>query len=175
MLLPSGSLAESRAAEETYRPEKDLLPILLAELKETKDHLARIEKALAEVRESKIRTPKELDSALSVDATGKSTSSDALDDFPEVSAFSAYDFGSRKIVTGIGVEIFARGKNWRQRSKRNRRGEWKWELDVADSFVAISGGKITVPVINFRVGPFVGYNFNDKNASYGLSASIFDF
>lgn len=175
MLSSSALRAESPAAEETYRPGKDLLPIIQQEIELSKARIELLELSLNQVREGLIRTPYELEQALGIGKTGESTSPDDLDDFPEISAFSGYDFGSKKIITGMGVEIFAKNKNWKKRSDRNRKGDWKWELNVADSFVGISGGKITVPVINFRVGPFVGYNFEDDNASYGLCASIFDF
>ena len=93
--------------------------------------------------------------------------SDDIDRLPEISTLFGYGKGG-KIKPAIGVEIF------HDRS-RPRRHKWKFEIQVAENELSLGIGRIIVPVVNFTVGPYFGFDFEDEDTTYGVRFGIFKF
>ena len=86
---------------------------------------------------------------------------------PEISTLFGYGKGG-EIKPAIGIEIF------HDRSKP-RRHKWKFELQVAEDELALGVGRIVVPVVNFTIGPYVGFNFEYDDWTLGIRGGIFKF
>jgi len=55
------------------------------------------------------------------------------------------------------------------------RQRWKLELQLGDQDLSLGGGYILVPTINVTLGPYIGYDFEEDSATYGLRFGIFKF
>lgn len=142
-------------------------PNLLAETLEQR--VERLEK-LVRILQKKagIKTPEELAAEQKYDDKGQAQRKDAIQRFPEISTFAAFDLHDDTLINGLGIELF-------HDRYKERRSKWKLELMLADEFAGLSAGYIMVPVINFNIGPFWGYDLEEHESMYGLKASVFSF
>jgi hypothetical protein len=108
----------------------------------------------------------ELFEDMKTDEEGRAES-DSITKLPEISTL--FGIGRRgKVGVAIGIELF-RPRN------RPRNNKWKLELQFADDEVSMGFGRIVVPVVNFTVGPYIGYDFEEDNETFGLRFGIFKF
>jgi hypothetical protein len=102
----------------------------------------------------------------STDSDGK-MKPDRITRLPEISTLFGYGRGG-DVKVAIGIELF------HNRSKP-RTSRWKLELQVANDELAIGFGHIIVPVVNFTIGPYMGYDFEINQKTYGLRFGVFKF
>lgn len=105
---------------------------------------------------------------LKIDAEGRPHRKDKISEFPEISTIAGYDFRSEDVIAGIGIEMF-------HKRNRPRNSPWKIEMQLSPNQVGVYFGRIIVPVVNFTVGPFVGYDTKNDRETYGLRMSFFKF
>jgi hypothetical protein len=92
---------------------------------------------------------------------------DSLTKLPEISTLFGVGRGG-KFKVAIGIELF-------HDRRKPRKHRWKLELQIADDELALGLGYILVPVANFTMGPYVGYDFEENHKTYGLRFGIFKF
>ena len=110
----------------------------------------------------------ELERVLKIDASGTPRRRDKISEFPEISTIAGYDFSTDDVVAGIGIEMF-------HKRNRPRSSPWKIELQLCPNQVGVYFGRILVPVVNFTIGPFIGYDTKNDRETYGIRMSFFKF
>lgn len=92
---------------------------------------------------------------------------DPIMKLPEISTLFGVGKGG-KIAPAIGIEIF------HDRTKP-RRHKWKFEIQIAEEELSVGVSRIIVPVVNFTIGPYYGYDFGEDDKTFGVRLGIFKF
>lgn len=95
---------------------------------------------------------------------------DAVLSFPGISTGLAWEARPASRVTPtVGMELF------RVKTPIPYARWWIFEVGGGAQLAEVYAGKLLVPVVDVTVGPWVGWDFNERKASWGLAATIFKF
>lgn len=95
---------------------------------------------------------------------------DAVLSFPGISTGLAWEARpNSRISPTVGMELF------RVKTPIPYARWWIFEVGGGAQMAEVYAGKLLVPVVDVTVGPWVGWDFNERKAAFGGQITIFKF